>query len=143
MEGTEKMIEAQVQESQPQIYSIKAVTVPEAPLVVFSRIAPTRHFSPGKAKHEVMAWFEELHPTPNVNRARLSGSAKPLTFGDQTDRGSEHSCVIKRTTEYKYVSQIDSVHQLVLNADGPALPNLGFQILKTKPESAETPPQLS
>ena len=77
-----------------------------------------------------MAWFEEFHPPSNPNRGRLSGTAKSLTFGAQTGRGSERSCVIKRTTDYKYSGLISLVHQLAQNVTGPALPYLGFQILK-------------
>ena len=79
---------------------------------------------------EVIAWFEHLHPTSNPNRGRLSGTAQSLTFGAQTGRGSDRSCVIKRTTDYQYHGLIDQVHQLAQNAVGPALPYLGFQILK-------------
>ena len=67
------MIEEQVQESQPQIYSVKAVKASTIPPVVFSRLAPTDHFSPKKARRPVMTLFDQLHPTPNPNRGRLSG----------------------------------------------------------------------
>ena len=63
-----------------------------------------------------------------TNRGRLCG--RSLTFGAQTGRGSERSCVIRRTTDYKCACLMDLVHQLALNADGPALPYLDFQILK-------------
>ena len=53
-----------------------------------------------------------------------------MTFGAQTGRDSDRSCVIKRTTDYQYHGLIDQVHQLAQNAVGPALPYLGFQILK-------------
>ena len=33
-----EMLDNQAHEPQPQIYSVKAVTVPEAPLVVFSQV---------------------------------------------------------------------------------------------------------
>ena len=64
--------DAQVQESQPQIYSVKAVTVPEAPMVVFNQVASTKHFQPWKARRDIVTWLEELHPTSNPNRGRLS-----------------------------------------------------------------------
>ena len=35
------ILDDQAHEPQPQIYSMKAVTVPEAPLVVFSQVATT------------------------------------------------------------------------------------------------------
>ena len=53
-----------------------------------------------------------------------------LTFGAQTGRGSDCSCAIKRTTDYQYFGLISLVHQLAQNAVGPALPYLGFQVLK-------------
>ena len=124
------MLDEQAQEPQPQIYSVKAVTVPKAPLVVLSPVSSTKHFQPWKARLDVIAWFEEFHPPSNPNRGRLSGTAQSLTFGAQTGRGSERSCVIKRTTDYKYSGLISLVHQLAQNAVGPALPYLGFQILK-------------
>ena len=43
-----------------------------------------------------MEWFEHFYPAPNPNRGRLSGSAPSLTFGAQTGRGSDRSCVINR-----------------------------------------------
>ena len=61
------MLDDQVQDSQPQIDSVKAVTVPEAPLVVFSQVASTNHFQPWKARLEAIAWFKELHPSSNPN----------------------------------------------------------------------------
>ena len=127
----QNMLDDQAHEPQPQIYSIKAVTVPEAPLVVFSQVATTKHFfQPWKARLDVIAWLKELHPSSNPNRGRLSGTAQSLTFGAQTGRGSDRSCVIKRTTDYQYRGLIDLVHQLAQDAVGPALPYLGFQILR-------------
>ena len=67
--------------------TVKAVTVPTVPLVQFSRIVPTDHFDPVKVKRAVITLFEELHPPPNPNRGRLSGTARSLTFGAQTGRG--------------------------------------------------------
>ena len=63
--GTElrDMIEAEV-EVQSQIYSVKAVTVPTIPEVVFSRIVATDHLSPGKTKRHVVALFEDQGPRP-------------------------------------------------------------------------------
>ena len=40
------------------------------------------------------------------------------------------SCVINRTTDFKYARLIHVVHQLAQAATEPALPYLGFQILK-------------
>ena len=77
-----------------------------------------------------MEWFEHLHPSANPNRGRLSGTAQSLTFGAQTGRGSDRSCVIKRTTDYKYDALLTLVHELAQKAVGPMLPYLGFQILK-------------
>ena len=53
-----------------------------------------------------------------------------LTFGAQTGRGSDHSCVIKRTMDPVYQELISRVHELAQNAAGAALPYLGIQILK-------------
>ena len=49
-----------------------------------------------------------------------------LTFGAQTGRGSDRSCVIKRTMDYEYQTLIASVHHLAQNAAGAALPYLGM-----------------
>ena len=78
----------------------------------------------------IPSWCQHLHPSSNPNRGRLSGTAQFLTFGAQTGRGSDHSCVMKRTSDYQYCGLFDLVRQLAQNAVGPALPCLGFQILK-------------
>ena len=75
-------------------------------------------------------WFEHFHPAPNLNRGRLSGTASSLTFGAQTGRGSDRSCVIKRTLDYQYNPLISLVHELAQNTAGPMLPYLGIQILR-------------
>ena len=49
-----------MEEIQPQIYSVKAVTVSAIPPVVFSRVAPTEHFAPSKARRAVMNLFDQL-----------------------------------------------------------------------------------
>ena len=77
-----------------------------------------------------MEWLERLHPSANPNRGRLSDTAQSLTFGAQTGRGPDRSCVIKRTTDHKYDNLLTLVHELAQNAVGPMLPYLGFQILK-------------
>ena len=106
-----------MQEAQPQIYSVKAVTVPTITPVVFSCVTP-------------MNLFDQLRPSPNPNRGRLSGSAGSSTFAAQTGRGSDQSCVINGSTDPKYARLMDIVHALAQNVDGAALPCLGFQILK-------------
>ena len=63
-------------------------------------------------------------------RGRLSDTALSLTFGAQTGRRSDRSCVIKRTLDPEYQPLISCVHQLAQNAAGSALPYLGIQILK-------------
>ena len=67
-------------------------------------------------RKEIIAWFEHFHPTPNLNRGRLSGSAASLTFGAQTGRGSDRSCAIKRTLDYDCHPLITLVHELAQNA---------------------------
>ena len=101
--------------------------------MVFTKVPHTMHFKPSDVRKELVKWFEHFHPAPNHNRGRLSGSAASLTFGAQTGRGSDRSCVIKRTLEYDYHSLITLVHQLAQNAAGSALPYLGFQILRLGP----------
>ena len=118
-----------MQEAQPQIHSVKAVKVSAARAVELSRILPTDHFSPRKVKKVVVTLFEQPNPAPNPNRGRLSGSARSLTFGAQTGRGSDQSCVVNKTTDYKYARLIEAVHLLAQNAEA-ALPYLGLQILK-------------
>ena len=125
-----EMLDNQAREPQPQIYSFKAVAVPETPMVEISLVAHTERFGPRKAQAKVIEWFDYLQPPANPNRGRLSGTAQSLTFGAQTGRGSDRSCAIKRTTEHQVHSLIELVHQLVQNAVVPALPYLGFQILK-------------
>ena len=77
-----------------------------------------------------MTNFDCLRATPNANRSRLSNVASSLTFGAQTGRGSDRSCVIRRTLEPVYQELISKVHELAQNAAGAALPYLGIQILK-------------
>ena len=101
--------------------------------MVFTAVPHTMHFKPSDVRREIVRWFENFHPTPNLNRGRLSGSAASLTFGAQTGRGSDRSCVIKRTLDYDYHPLITPVHQLAQNAAGSVLPHLGFQILRLGP----------
>ena len=101
--------------------------------MVFTTVPHTHHFKPKDVRRDIIAWFEHFHPTPNLNRGRLSGSAASLTFGAQTGRGSDRSCVIKRTLDYAYHPLITLVHQLAQNASGSVLPYLGFQILRLGP----------
>ena len=54
-------LDEQIQEPQPQIYLVKAATVPKAPLVILSPVSSTKHFQPWKARLDVIAWFEEFH----------------------------------------------------------------------------------
>ena len=128
-----QMIDECPHEPNPQIYSVKTVEVPKPPEVVFTAVPRTRHFAPNKMRKNVMDHFDHLRPTPNNNRGRLSNSALSLTFGAQTGRGSDRSCVIKRTLDYDYQSLMHCVHQLAQNAAGTALPYLGIQILKLGP----------
>ena len=93
----QEMLDTMAHEPQPQIYSVKTVAVPEPSKVVFTTMPHTLHFKPNDVRREIIAWFEHFHPTPNLNRGRLSGSAASLTFGAQTGRGSDRSCVIKHT----------------------------------------------
>ena len=101
--------------------------------MVFTAVPQTMHFTPSDVRREIIRWFEHFHPTPNLNRGRLSGSAASLTFGAQTGRGSDRSCVIKRTLDYHYHPLITLVHQPASNAAGSVLPYLGFQILRLGP----------
>ena len=124
------MIDNRVYEPQPQIYSVKTVAVPETPKVLLSATHRTHHFIPNNVRKQIVEWFEHFHPPANPNRGRLSGTASSLTFGAQTGRGSDRSCVIKRTLDYKFQPLITLVHELAQNAVGPMLPYLGFQILR-------------
>ena len=87
-------------------------------------------FKPSKARQEVIRLLEKHLPQPNPNRWRMSATAKSLTFGAQTGRGSDNGCVINRTYEAKYARLIEVGHKLAQAANGTALPYLGFQILK-------------
>ena len=125
-----EMLDNRAHEPQPQIYSVKAVEVPETPTVLLSAVPRNAHFTPWKVREKIVELFEHLHPPANPNRGRLFGTAQSLTFGAQTGRGSDRSCVIKRTTDHKFGILMTLVHQLAQNAVGPMLPYLGFQILK-------------
>ena len=104
--------------------------VPDPPEVVFTMVPRTQHFVPTEVRKSIMMMFDRLRATPNANRGRLSGTALSLTFGAQTGRGSDRSCVIKRTLDPVYQELISKVHELAQNAAGAALPYLGIQILK-------------
>ena len=97
LDDLREMLDTMAREPQPQIYSVKTIAVPEPSKVVFTKVTHTMHFRPSDVRKEIVKWFEHFHPTPNSNRGRLSGSAASLTFGAQTGRGSDRSCVIKRT----------------------------------------------
>ena len=133
LDDLQEMLDTMAPEPQPQIYSVKTIAVPEISNVVFTAVPHTMHFKPSDVRREIIRWFEHFHPTPNLNRGRLSGSAASLTFGAQAGRGSDRSCVIKRTLDYDYHSLITLVHQLAQNAAGSVLPYLGFQILRLGP----------
>ena len=127
-----EMIDNQTHEPQPQIYSVKTVAVPQPPNVVFTTVPHTHHFRPHDVRKEIIEWFEHFHPTPNLNRGRLTGTAPSLTFGAQTGTGSDRSCVIKRTLDYDYHPLITLVHELAQNAAGSMLPYLDFQDLEVR-----------
>ena len=129
-EELKDMLEKLAREPHPQVYSIKSVEVPEPPSVVFTAVPRTQHFVPSEVRDVIMKRFEDLKPTHNPNRGRVTNSAVSLTFGAQTGRGSERSCIIKRTLEPVYQDLIGKVHELAQNAAGAALPYLGIQILK-------------
>ena len=133
LDELQEMLDTMTYEPQPQTYSVKTVVVPEPSKVVFTTVPLTHQFKPGDARREVIAWFEHFHPPPNSNRGRLSGSAASLTFGAQTGRGSDRSCVIKRALDQDYQPLITLVHQLAKKAAGSVLPCLGFQILQLGP----------
>ena len=125
-----EMIDNRTYEPQPQIYSVKTVAIPEPPDVLFTTVPRTQHFIPADVRKGIVDWFEHFHPAPNSNRGCLSGTAPSLTFGAQTGRGSDRSCVMKRTLDHDYVPLITLVHELAQNAAGSVLPCLGFQILR-------------
>ena len=133
LDDLQEMLDTMAREPQPQIYPVKTIAVPEPSNVVFTAVPHTMHFKPSDVRREIIRWFEHFHPTLNLNRGRLSGSAASLTFGAQTGRGSDRSCVIKRTLDYDYHSLSTLVHQLAQNAAGSVLPYLGFQILRLGP----------
>ena len=89
-----EMIDIQTYEPQPQIYSVKTVASPEPPNVVFTTTPITHDFRPSDVRKKIVEWFEHFHPTPNLNRGRLSGTVSSLTFGAQTGRGSDRSSVV-------------------------------------------------
>ena len=117
-------------EPHPQIYSVKSVEVPEPPDVVFTAVPRTQHYVPSEVRKSIVKMFEYLKPSPNANRGRLSNVAVSLTFGAQAGRGSDRSCVIRRTLEPVYRDLIFKIHEMAQNAAGAALPYLGIQILK-------------
>ena len=97
LEELQEMLYTMAREPQPQIYAVKTIAVSEPSNVVFTKVPHTKHFKPSDVRKEIVKWFEHFRPTPNHNRGRLSGSAASLTFGARTGRGSDRSCVIKRT----------------------------------------------
>ena len=120
------MIDNRTYEPQPQVYSVKTVAVPETPKVVLSETPRTQHFILTTVRKRIVEWFEHFHPAPNPNRGRLSGSAPSLTFGAQTGRGSDRSCVIKRTLDYNFHPLVTLVHELAQNAVGSDVAILGI-----------------
>ena len=79
------MLDNGIYEPQPQIYSVKTVAVLEVPKVLLSATPRTHHFNPTEVRRRIADWFERLHPTANLNRGWLSGTAQSLTFGAQAD----------------------------------------------------------
>ena len=128
--GELKAMLEQAREPHPQIYSVKSVEKIEPPDVVFTAVPRTQHFVPSKVRKGIRKMFEDLKPSYNPNRGRLSNAAVSLTFGAQTGRGSDRSCVIRRTLEPVYQKLIAKVHELAQGAAGAVLPYLGIQILR-------------
>ena len=61
------MIDNRVYETQPQIYSVKTVAVPETPKVLLSATPRTHHFIPNNVRKQIVEWFEHFHPPANPN----------------------------------------------------------------------------
>ena len=133
LDELQEMPHTMAREPKPQIYAVKTIVVQEPSNVVFTAVPPTKHFAPKDVRKEIVKWFEHSIQHPSQNRGRLSGSAASLTFGAQTGKGSDRSCVIKRTLKYDYQPLITLVHQMAQHAAGSALPYLGFQILRLGP----------
>ena len=129
-EELKAMLDQLAREPHPQIYLVKSVEIPEPPDVVFTTVPRTQHFVPSEVRKGIVKRFDDLKPTSNANRGRLSNTAVSLTFGAQTRRGSDRSCVIRRTLEPVYQDLIAKVHEMAQGAAGAALPYLGIQILK-------------
>ena len=109
----------------------RTVAVPETPKVLLSETPHTQQFIPTTVRKKIVEWLDEhFYPAPNPNRGHLSGTAPSLTFGAQTGRGSDRSCVIQRTLDHHFHPLITLIHELAQNAVGPMLPYLGFQILR-------------
>ena len=104
------MLRNRTYEPQPQVYAVKTIAVSETPKVLLSKTPHTKYFSPTNVRKQIVEWFEHFHPAPNPNRGR--------TFGAQTGRGSDRSCVIKRTLDYNFHSLITLVHELAQGAEG-------------------------
>ena len=121
LDELQEMLDTMTRDPQPQICSVKTVAVLEPSKVVFTTVPHTHHFKPSDVRKEIISWFEHFHPPPNQNRGRLSSSAAFLTFGAQTGRGSDRSCVIKRTLDQDYQPLITLAHQLAQNAAGSVL----------------------
>ena len=73
-----EMLDNQKYEPQPQIYSVKTVEVPETPAVVLSATPRTQHFRPTEVRKGIKEWFEHFHPSPNLNRGRVTGTAPSM-----------------------------------------------------------------
>ena len=82
-----EVLDNQAHEPQPQIYSVKAATVPEVPSVMISQVARTKHFEPWKIRSKIIGWFEQLHPSATPSRGRLSGTAQSLTLEHKLEEG--------------------------------------------------------
>ena len=61
-----EMIDNRTYEPQPQVNSVKTVAVPEPPNVVFTTVPHTHHFRPNNVRKEIIEWFENFHPAPNL-----------------------------------------------------------------------------
>ena len=117
----------QVQGSSLTVHAVQEVHLAAPTNVGMSYPLKTPTFSPKRPVAEIAGEFAHLQPQPNKNRSRLSGSAKALTFGSQTGRGSGKGCLIRRTLDSAYADLIKRVHSLVQSTE--ILPDLGFQVL--------------
>ena len=134
LQWLKEKVNEQVTSKSLHIHAVQEVRLVEVPNISLNYPQKSNTFSPARVANKTAKLFDELQPQVNPNRSRLTKTSATLTFGAQTGRGSDVSCIIARTKDPQYQSILAAVHSLA-QASQSSLPYLGMQILRLNEET--------